>query len=57
MEIKPYDFSGKTVRIITGKSGDFWWVASDVCLALGLSNPTETLKALDDYEKSTLRIS
>lgn len=34
-----------------------WFVAKDVCDVLGLTNPTESLKALDDDEKSTLRIS
>jgi len=45
------------VRIITDKSGDFWWVASDVCHALGLKNTTESPRSLDDDEKNTIRIS
>jgi prophage antirepressor-like protein len=38
-------------------NGDPWWVASDICIVLGLSNLTEELKALDRNEKSTLRVS
>ena len=57
MEIIPYDYSGKTIRIIIDKRGDPWRVAIDVGRALGLSNPTEALRALDDDEKNTLRIS
>jgi prophage antirepressor-like protein len=57
MEIIPYDYSGKTIQIIIDKRGDPWRVAIDVCRALGLSNPTEALRVLDDHEKNALRIS
>ena len=57
MELTPFDFSGKTVRIIMDENTDPWWVASDICIVLGLSNSTEALKALDGDEKSTLRVS
>ena len=50
------DFHDKTVRIIM-RDGEPWWVAKDVCDILDLTNPTETLKALDDDEKMTLRVS
>ncbi|MBF4487724.1 Bro-N domain-containing protein [Flavobacterium sp. CSZ] len=33
--------------------GKIWFVASDVCNTLGLTNPTEALKSLDDDEKLT----
>lgn len=33
--------------------GNIWFVASDVCNTLGLTNPTEALKSLDDDEKLT----
>jgi len=57
MEVIPYDFCGKTVQIITDDDGNPWWVAADVCRCLGLVSPTHTVKALDDYEKSTLRLT
>lgn len=34
--------------------GEQWLVAKDVCDALGLTNPTEAIKSLDDDEKMTL---
>lgn len=37
--------------------GEIWFVASDICHVLELSNTTEALKALDEDEKNTLRIS
>ena len=57
MELMPYDFSGKTVRIITDGDGDPWFVAADGCLVLGITNPRQAITALDPDEKSTLRIS
>lgn len=33
--------------------GEIWFVASDICNTLGLSNPSEALKGLDDDEKLT----
>ncbi len=52
MQITPFDFSGKTVRILTDDKGDLWWIASEVCRVLGLSNVTVSLLALDSDEKS-----
>ncbi|ELY2010912.1 Bro-N domain-containing protein [Flavobacterium psychrophilum] len=34
-------------------NGEIWFVASDVCNTLGLTNPSEALKALDEDEKLT----
>ncbi|NJO90543.1 MAG: Bro-N domain-containing protein [Chloroflexia bacterium] len=33
--------------------GNIWFAAPDVCNTLGLTNPTEALKSLDDDEKLT----
>ena len=33
--------------------GEPWFVASDVCNLLGLTNPTESLSSLDEDEKLT----
>ena len=40
------------LRIIE-RDGESWFVAKDVVAGLGLSNPAESLKVLDDDEKST----
>lgn len=53
---KVFNYEGQNVRTIV-KNNEPWFVAKDICEILGLSNPTESLRALDLDEKSTLRIS
>ena len=52
-----FEYSAKTqevhVEIIDSEP---WFVASDVCNILELTNPTESLKALDDDEKLTSEV-
>lgn len=55
--IIPFEYESKSVRVVTDNDGAPWWIASDVCAVLDLSNPTEAIRGLDDDEKSTLRIS
>ncbi len=55
--IIPFEYQSKEVRIIQDENGEPWWVTSDICDILGLSNPSEALRGLDEDEKSTLRIS
>jgi anti-repressor protein len=55
--IIPFNYESKEVRVIKDNEGNPWWIASDVCEIIGLSNTTEALRNLDDDEKSTLRIS
>lgn len=38
------------MRVIE-RDGDPWWVAKDVCDALGLSNITEALRGVDEDER------
>lgn len=52
----PFNYNSKQVRVIE-RNGEPWFVAADVCEILELTNPTESIKALDDDEKCTLRIS
>lgn len=49
------EFESHSIRMVTIK-GEPWWVASDVCQALGLSNPTRALGTLDDDETSSLTL-
>ena len=51
-----FSYEGREVRTVV-RDGEPWFVAKDVCEVLNLTNPTETLRALDADEKSTLRIS
>jgi len=55
--IIPFEYESHNVRVVTDHDGDPWWIASDVCAVLELSNVTEAIRGLDDDEKSTLRIS
>jgi prophage antirepressor-like protein len=51
-----FNFNGTPVSIID-RDGGVWFLAKDVCNVLGLTNPTESLRALDEDEKSSLRIT
>ena len=55
-EIIPFGYDDQLVRTVV-IDGMPWFVAKDVCAALELTNPTEALKALDDDERGSLRIS
>jgi prophage antirepressor-like protein len=48
-----FDFEENAVRVIDHE-GSPWFVAADVCRVLELSNPTETLRGLDEDERMTL---
>ena len=54
--LQVYTYKTHNVRT-TEIEGEIWFVAADVCDILELSNPTEALRALDDDEKNTLRIT
>lgn len=56
--IQMFKFENKQeIRVVEGNEGEPWFVALDVCKALGLTNPTEAVSALEPDEKNTLRIS
>jgi prophage antirepressor-like protein len=49
--IRPFLFEGEsTVRVIHRK-GAPWFVAVDVCEALGIANPSQAVEGLDDDER------
>lgn len=50
-----FKFGKSEVRVIT-LSGEPWFVAEDVCKALKLTNPSMSLKSLDDDERSKLNL-
>lgn len=43
-------------RFGTEKDGEPWFVAADVCRALEIVNPTDTIKKLDDDEKARFNL-
>lgn len=51
-----FSFDDKTIRVVT-HCGDPWFVAADVCAALGLVNPSKALSALDNDEKISITLS
>lgn len=53
---KLFNYEGYQVRTVM-KNEEPWFVVADVCQVLALSNPTESIRALDEDEQSTLRIS
>ncbi|NCB17313.1 MAG: phage antirepressor protein [Synergistales bacterium] len=56
-QIQAFSFNSSEVRVVRDEQGEPWFVAKDVCEVLELVNPSEALKALDDDERNTLRIS
>ncbi|MDE9554162.1 antirepressor protein [Xenorhabdus bovienii] len=49
-------FEGVQVRIFKNNN-EPWFIAADVCKALGITNPSKALKALDLDEKNTVTLS
>ena len=56
-QIIPFTYEGTSVRTVTTEDGEPWFVLSDVCSILKLTNPSEVAKRLDEDEINTLRIS
>jgi len=53
---KIFAFNGNEIPVIIDEDNNPLFVASDICAILELTNPTESLKALDDDEKLTSEI-
>lgn len=53
---KIFTFNGNEIPVIIDENNNPFFVASDICSMLELTNPTESLKALDDDEKLTSEI-
>ena len=51
-----FEYESTEVRTVV-IDDEVWFVAKDVCDILGLDNPTEAIRPLDEDEKNTLRIS
>lgn len=49
-EIQKFDFKGSSLRTLTDKAEEPWFVAKDVCDILGMSNPSMAVTALDKDE-------
>lgn len=51
-----FSFGDQPVRVLT-IDGAPWFIAKEVCDVLGMGNPTEAIRSLDDDQKNTLRVS
>ncbi|MFI5505214.1 putative anti-repressor protein [Corynebacterium kutscheri] len=45
MTMELFNFHGNNVRVIVTDSGEPWWVAKDVAIALGYKDATNAIKA------------
>ena len=45
-----FSFGNHEIRTVTDEHGEAWFVANDVCAALGLANPTQALRTHVDSE-------
>ncbi|OPY88925.1 MAG: hypothetical protein A4E71_00121 [Smithella sp. PtaU1.Bin162] len=52
-----FSFQNSEIKTFIDKNFNLWWVAADICRALGLSNTAEALRGLDDDEISNIRNS
>lgn len=50
-ELEAFDFRGREVRVVADEASEPWWVAADVCVVLGIVNPSSSLAQLDDDER------
>lgn len=44
MQLVPFEFDGRSIRVITDAQGEEWFVGKDVCQALGYTDHANTLK-------------
>ena len=51
----PFTFESHSIRAVN-IGGELWFVAEDICNSLSLSNPTMSLKSLDDEERSKFNL-
>lgn len=55
-DIIPFSFENHDIQLID-QDGEYWFVANDICRALGISNTPQAIDRLDDDEKNTISIN
>lgn len=55
-KLTPFVFEGDTLVRVIDRDGQPWFVAADLCRAMGLLNAADTVKSLDDDEKGIASI-
>jgi prophage antirepressor-like protein len=56
-DLVPFQFESHEIRIHVDSQGEPWWVLTDVCAALDLSNPSKVASRLKPEESMTLTFS
>lgn len=49
--LQEFDFGAQAIRVQLDEQGNPWWVLTDVCAALELTNPSKVAERLHDDEK------
>jgi len=57
MQLKVFEYENEQEIRTIEIDGEIWWVASDICKVLGLSNSREAISNLDDDEKDDVSIA
>lgn len=55
--IRLFDFNGSSIRVVENENNNPWFVAKDICDALDLPRQQDSVRYLDDDEKSTCLIN
>ena len=50
----PFAFDDALVRVLRHDNGEPWFMAADVCAVLGISNPSQAMKRLDEDEQALI---
>lgn len=53
-DVTPFEFQGHEIRTVQHDDGSVWFVAKDVCDAIGLTNSRDTLSRVPDCHKATV---
>jgi prophage antirepressor-like protein len=56
-DLIPFHFHTTLVSAVTDDNGEPWFIAADVCAALGVSNASKAVSRLDPDEKNTITLS
>jgi prophage antirepressor-like protein len=55
--IIPFQYEQNKIRVVKDEEGEPWWVAKDVCSALGLTDTGRAIKSLDEDESKIIRVT
>lgn len=55
-EVQIFIFNNISLRTLTDENSGPWFIAKDVCNILGISNPADALKRLDDDERARFNL-